>query len=182
MPTGAFNICCPRDCVSRHKGGMRVPPLNPSESIVLSEHYRLSQALSQAHSRHGIFSWTTHKSGENCRAAHTKRYLYICTYIYIYIIFIYIYEMRGRNISSVYFIIYIYIHKLYTYVRIYIYIFSKSKYFQCILHNICTHIYIFMFFLLFKRKCRLFFIIFFFIILLSSLYYIMYIHTFIYLC
>ena len=36
-----FLICCPRDCVSRHKGGTSVPPLNPSESIVLSEHYRL---------------------------------------------------------------------------------------------------------------------------------------------
>ena len=36
-----FNICCPRDCVSRHNGGTLVPPLNPSESIVLSEHYRL---------------------------------------------------------------------------------------------------------------------------------------------
>ena len=29
-----FNICCPRDCVSRHNGGTSVPPLNPSESIV----------------------------------------------------------------------------------------------------------------------------------------------------
>ena len=36
-----FNICCPRDCVSRHNGVTSVPPLNPSESIVLSEHYRL---------------------------------------------------------------------------------------------------------------------------------------------
>ena len=27
--------------VSRYNGGTRVPPLNPSESIVLSEHYRL---------------------------------------------------------------------------------------------------------------------------------------------
>ena len=36
-----FLICCPRDCVSRHNGGTSVPPLNPSESIVLSEHYRL---------------------------------------------------------------------------------------------------------------------------------------------
>ena len=35
MPTGAFNICCPRDCVSRHKGGTSGAPLNPSESIVL---------------------------------------------------------------------------------------------------------------------------------------------------
>ena len=35
MPTGAFNICCPRDCVSRHNGVPRVPPLNPSETIEL---------------------------------------------------------------------------------------------------------------------------------------------------
>ena len=26
MPTGAFNICCPRDCVSRHNGGTRGAP------------------------------------------------------------------------------------------------------------------------------------------------------------
>ena len=41
MPNGAFNNCCPRDCVSRHNGGTSGAPLNPSESIVLSEHYRL---------------------------------------------------------------------------------------------------------------------------------------------
>ena len=41
MLTGAFNICCPRDCVSRHNGGTSGAPLNPSETIVLSEHYRL---------------------------------------------------------------------------------------------------------------------------------------------
>ena len=41
MPNGVFNICCPRDCVSRHNGGTSGPPLNPSESIVLSKHYRL---------------------------------------------------------------------------------------------------------------------------------------------
>ena len=35
MLSGSFNICCPRDCVSRHNGGTSVPPLNPSESIVL---------------------------------------------------------------------------------------------------------------------------------------------------
>ena len=29
MPTGAFNICCPRDCVSRHNGGTSGAPLNP---------------------------------------------------------------------------------------------------------------------------------------------------------
>ena len=33
MHTVAFNICCPRDCVSRHIGEQRVPPLNPSESV-----------------------------------------------------------------------------------------------------------------------------------------------------
>ena len=46
MSNGAFNICCPRDCVSRTvspgmMGAPRVPPLNPSESIVLSKHYLL---------------------------------------------------------------------------------------------------------------------------------------------
>ena len=29
MPTGAFNICCPRDCVSRHNGGTSGGPLKP---------------------------------------------------------------------------------------------------------------------------------------------------------
>ena len=27
MPNGAFNICCPRDCVSRHNGGTAGAPL-----------------------------------------------------------------------------------------------------------------------------------------------------------
>ena len=26
MPSGAFNICCPRDCVSRHNGGASGAP------------------------------------------------------------------------------------------------------------------------------------------------------------
>ena len=29
MPTGAFNICCPRDCISRHNGGTSGAPLKP---------------------------------------------------------------------------------------------------------------------------------------------------------
>ena len=29
LPTVAFNICCPRDCVSRHNGGTVGAPLNP---------------------------------------------------------------------------------------------------------------------------------------------------------
>ena len=29
MPTSAFNICCPRDCVSRHNGGTSGAPLKP---------------------------------------------------------------------------------------------------------------------------------------------------------
>ena len=29
MPTGAFNICCPRDAVSRHNGGTSGAPLIP---------------------------------------------------------------------------------------------------------------------------------------------------------
>ena len=29
MPNGAFNICCPRDCVFRHNGGTSGAPLKP---------------------------------------------------------------------------------------------------------------------------------------------------------
>ena len=29
MPNGSFNICCPRDCVSRHNGGTSGAPLKP---------------------------------------------------------------------------------------------------------------------------------------------------------
>ena len=29
MPNGAFNICCPRNCVSRHNGGTSGAPLKP---------------------------------------------------------------------------------------------------------------------------------------------------------
>ena len=29
MPNGLFNICCPRDCVSRHNGGTSGAPLKP---------------------------------------------------------------------------------------------------------------------------------------------------------
>ena len=29
MPNGAFNICSPRDCVSRHNGGTSGAPLKP---------------------------------------------------------------------------------------------------------------------------------------------------------
>ena len=29
MPTVAFNICCPKDCVSRHNGGTAGAPLKP---------------------------------------------------------------------------------------------------------------------------------------------------------
>ena len=52
MPTVAFNICCPRDCVSRHNGGTPgAPLLNPSETIVLSErgpHYAERCSLSDS--------------------------------------------------------------------------------------------------------------------------------------
>ena len=33
MPTGAFNICCPRDCVSRHNGGTAGAPIMPRDAV-----------------------------------------------------------------------------------------------------------------------------------------------------
>ena len=33
MPTVAFNICCPRDCVSGHKGGTRGAPIMPRDAV-----------------------------------------------------------------------------------------------------------------------------------------------------
>ena len=33
MPTDAFNICCPRDCVSRHNGGTSGAPLKPLRDV-----------------------------------------------------------------------------------------------------------------------------------------------------
>ena len=33
MPTGAFNICCPRDCVSWHNGGTRGSPIMPRDAV-----------------------------------------------------------------------------------------------------------------------------------------------------
>ena len=33
MPTGTFNICCPRDCVSRHNGGTRGSPIMTRDAV-----------------------------------------------------------------------------------------------------------------------------------------------------
>ena len=33
MPSGVFNICCPRDCVSRHNGGTSGAPLMPRDAV-----------------------------------------------------------------------------------------------------------------------------------------------------
>ena len=33
MPTVAFNICCPRACVSRHNGGTRGSPIMPRDAV-----------------------------------------------------------------------------------------------------------------------------------------------------
>ena len=33
LPTVAFNICCPRDCVSRHNGGTRGSPIMPKDAV-----------------------------------------------------------------------------------------------------------------------------------------------------
>ena len=33
MPSGVFNICCPRDCVSRHNGGTSGAPIMPRDAV-----------------------------------------------------------------------------------------------------------------------------------------------------
>ena len=33
MPSDAFNICCPRDCVSRHNGGTSGAPIMPRDAV-----------------------------------------------------------------------------------------------------------------------------------------------------
>ena len=45
MPTVAFNICCPRDCVSRHNGGTAGAPL---------KHFRDDSALRALSSLRGL--------------------------------------------------------------------------------------------------------------------------------
>ena len=44
MPTVAFNICCPRECVSRHNGGTSGAPLKPlrDDSVLRgnTKHYK----------------------------------------------------------------------------------------------------------------------------------------------
>ena len=39
MPTGAFNTCCPRDCVSRHNGGTRGSPIMPRDVSLSDSKY-----------------------------------------------------------------------------------------------------------------------------------------------
>ena len=46
MLTGAFNICCPRDCVSRHNGGTSGAPLKPlRDDSALRRRQPLSRSL-----------------------------------------------------------------------------------------------------------------------------------------
>ena len=38
MPTGAFNMCFSRDCVSRHNGGTRGSPIMPRDAVSRKAH------------------------------------------------------------------------------------------------------------------------------------------------
>ena len=46
MPTGAFNICCPRDCISRHNRGTAGAPLKPLRDDSALRHSRCKKLLS----------------------------------------------------------------------------------------------------------------------------------------
>ena len=51
MPTVTFNICCPRDCVSRHNGGTSGAPLKP---------LRDDSALSSTHNKRTVYTGRNH--------------------------------------------------------------------------------------------------------------------------
>ena len=55
MPTGAFNICCPRDCVSRHKGGTAGAPLKPlRDDSALRRAAKNNMFISDEHKYRGL--------------------------------------------------------------------------------------------------------------------------------
>ena len=81
MPTGAFNICCPRDCVSRHNGGTSGAPLKPlRDDSALRALSTLGFFLSVSASSgnfsgrsaiHKKFFFEVRHGGEFCRALNT---------------------------------------------------------------------------------------------------------------
>ena len=139
MPTGTFNICCLRDCVSRHNGGTSGAPLKP-----LRDDSAL-RALSSLRGQRDSVSRTANVGtvGMNGLILYTYIYsIWIPRNIYIYIHWICTY---------IYFDSHIYIHNMYSigFLEIYIYIFDSymniyldSYIYVCILDS---YIYIFEF-------------------------------------
>ena len=80
MPTGAFSICCPRDCVTRHNGGTSGAPLKPLRvdsalkalSTLRCPHYAERRSLSD--SKCWLFLWL--------KKPFTNTQTYLCIYIH----------------------------------------------------------------------------------------------------
>ena len=49
MPNGAFNICCPRDCVSRHNGGTSGAPIMPRDAVSRTANEKLVTIVANRH-------------------------------------------------------------------------------------------------------------------------------------
>ena len=74
MPTGAFNICCPRDCVSRHNGGASGAPLKPPW---VDSALRALSTLRTRLSNDETLKW------RDCTSRSTKMIAYLCIFIFI---------------------------------------------------------------------------------------------------
>ena len=74
MPTVAFNICCPRDCVSRHNGVTSGAPLKPLRA--------LSTCISVGKRRHVEYTRGAHRIGSHLRkmSDHTALMYFYMTY------------------------------------------------------------------------------------------------------
>ena len=91
MPNGAFNICCPRDCVSRHNGGTSGAPLKPlrvDSALILTPLSRLNKSTvlyvpnSSGHWHRRLEGTRVHVRQYNSDRGFKRRGFSVCIYIY----------------------------------------------------------------------------------------------------
>ena len=101
MPTGAFNICSPRDCVSRHNGGTSGAPLKPlrvdSALRALSSLRGLRGARCLRGLSREIWLWSVLVQVD---AIETIYFTYI--YVYKYIVQSLMYKYKKNTVANIY--------------------------------------------------------------------------------